>query len=505
MKRTFSKFKYFRAYMIDSFKSLPKVIQPLNKLDTVAKVWSTAFRTPAYLLEPDFLSIFNKQPTDFPSTQEVNSEALQVREKASAILFNKEPLTYFQNQNNFKLIVKASQTTNNLLTLKPQQFTPVLPEQAADELPKNTSSGFPLFVGKKGQILDYIVNQATECFNNGISTWSNYLCTLAWRTQVRKKSLKYRIIWVTSYLSQVFENCFYSPINKYFNENKTTPWCVGNVFDDLVPRIRKLRQYQTIVVIDYSAFDLTVHPEVMLLFFKSIKSLFKINNSLWNKQFEAIVQYNVFCTTFNIMDGQPTLFSKKGSVASGSVFTNFIDSWINLFLITLYLLEHGHDPYEQCLNVMGDDCTFGFNFKFDVLHFASWIKQNFQMDIEPSKCQVLGPDFEYIEFLGSEINETERKIDEDLCIKQLCISTSFIGDSVMTREDRVFSKLASISFKFTYGYKFFDSVCAKLLPLLNLSEVPEYYTELFYSAAGPFDTDIVRRVSDYKFNGWRRQ
>lgn len=505
MARMFHSFKDFKSHLRSEFQHLSAHLRPLHAGHAMSKVWSTAFRLPTYLLEPKFLTIFGKTESDFEKKESIALLAEVARENSSKAAVFKPKNFYFAKAGNFRLIQEAALTVNKLLRIWGQKFVPVHPKVAVTLLPHNTSSGFPEFKTPKSELANYVSNQAIECFATGDTSWLNFLTTMAWRTQVRLTSIKFRIIWVTSYLSQVFEMCFFAPFQEHFSQNKDTPYCFGNVWTDLVPRIKKLRSYRTIAVIDYSAYDQSIVPELMYCFFSSIKSCLKIFNKNWDVQFQAIIDFNVTGNCFNILDGVPTIFTKHGSISSGSVFTNFIGSWINLFLICLYLLELGKDPFKQCLNVMGDDCMFGFDFDFDIFDYSHWLESNFGMKVNPEKSQMLKPDFDRIEFLGSEINEQGRYINIDLAIRQLVISNHFIPEKVMSESTRLISKAASICFKFSDGHKFFDYIISRLMPLLNLSTLPDTYFELFYSAAGPFDMYVTHNLSEYKYNGWKQQ
>jgi len=501
----FRNFKDFKSHLRSQFGTLSEHLRPLNPGHAMSKVWSTAFRLPTYLLEPKFLTVFGKTESDFEDRESIALLAKVARETSSKAAAFKPVNSYFAKAGNFSKIKDAAITVNKLLRIWGQKFVPVHPKVAVTLLPHNTSSGYPEFKTPKSELSQYVSNQAITCFANGDTSWLNFLTTMAWRTQVRLKSIKFRIIWVTSYLSQVFEMCFFAPFQQHFTENKDTPYCFGNVWTDLVPRIKQLRSCKTVVVIDFSAYDQSIVPELMYCFFSSIKSCLKIFNKNWNLQYQAVVDFNVTGNCFNILDGMPTIFSKHGSISSGSVFTNFIGSWINLFLICLYLIELGKDPFKQCLNVMGDDCMFGFDFDFNIIDYSAWLESNFGMIVSVEKSQVLSPNFDRIEFLGSEMNESGRYINVELAIRQLVISNHFIPESVMSESIRLISKAASICFKFSDGHLFFDDIMYRLMPLLNLSSLPDTYFELFYSAAGPFDMYVIHNLSEYKYKGWMFQ
>lgn len=506
MSRPFKSFSDFKANLKLGFhKTISKPFWPINFSESLHKVWSTAFRSPTLLLEPKFLSVFQKQEEDFTRDLDLINQAGHIREQSSATVIKKKKADYFYQSGNFDKIKKACLAVNSLLLIWQQKFQMVTPSVAADLLPHNTSSGFPDYVTPKSQIQHIVVNQATEALYSGDCSWSKYLTTMAWRTQVRPSGIKFRIIWVTSFLSQVFEMCFFAPFQKHFSEHKQTPYCFGNTWLDLKERIIKIRNFKTIVVVDFSSFDQSISVELIELFFLNIKQSLKINSSIWDAQFTAVKDFNCIGYVFNMFNNLPTIFRKSGSISSGSVFTNFMGSWINLFLICLYLIEIGQDPYKQCLNVMGDDCMFGFTFDFDIKHYSEWLFNNFGMTVNPEKSQMYSNDFETIEFLGSKLNEHGRFIDEDLAVRQLIISSHFIPERVMPENVRLISKLASISFKFSDGHFFFDKCIEKLLPLLEVSSLPEAYFELFYSAAGPFDIYLQRNLMSYKYDGWMYQ
>lgn len=504
-QKPFKSFNHFKNFYLTLSASLPRFMRPMNAQNTASKTWATAFRMPDYLLEPKFLKIFDKHHSDFATLQEVHDQAKLNREKASLSLLGKPKCKLLSDPKYFGLVKLASKITMQQLGLYGQKFDICKVTDSADSLPTNTSSGHPDYIQRKGENLSYIKSQALKTLNSMDSSWLFYICTMAWRTQVRHSGLKYRIIWVTPHISQVFEMCFFKPIQDHFEKFKTTPYCFANVFVDLVPRIKQLRTKTSIFVIDFTAFDQSVPIELLALFFANFKQLFNIRSKHWDLQFNNIVKYNCSCNVFNVLNGIPTVFTKSGSISSGSVLTNFIGSWINLFLINLYIMDTGNDPSNQALNVMGDDCSFGFDFQFDVLHYQKWLLSNFGMLIEPDKCQELRPDFQSVEFLGAEINEQARIIDFDLVQRQLCVSERFIPEHTMSESVRLISKTASICFKFTEGWKYFDWIISKLLPDLDIDSMPEYYYELTYSAAGPYDYMVKRKISEFKYDGWKRQ
>jgi hypothetical protein len=330
---------------------------------------------------------------------------------------------------------------------------------------------------------------------------------MAWRTQVRQSGIKFRLIWVTPFVSQILENMFFQPIRAHFEANKQTPYCFGNTFRDLQPRISKLRKKDSIAVIDFTAFDQSIIAQLIQLFFVSIKPCFKIESKSLDVQFEALKFFNTYATVANVENGNTILFQKDGSLSSGSVFTNFMGSWINLFLINVYLLYLGKDPMCQELNVMGDDCTFGFNFKFSSGKYAKFLDHFFFLKVEPSKCQELKPNFSTVEFLGADLNENGRYINRDLVIKQLCVSEDFIPETVMSEHVRLFSKLCSLCFKFSDGASFFDDVIPKLTKLLPYPDrqLPNYYWDIYPSSAGPFERSKKNKVHKDKISGWLDQ
>jgi len=491
--------------MLSFINSSSRVLRPSNYLSTINKVWASCYRLPDYLLEPIFLDIFKKKESEFPTKQDIQQGAIEARNNSVSVTSQKQKVDYFSKSKNFENIKLATTLTNKQLTLTRNQFTPVSPRISASNLPKDTSSGYPEYEQRKVNIMDYTINIVEQLISNNDSSWKYLPSTMAWRTQVRPKAMKYRIIWVTSYISQIFENMFYSPIREYFEENKTTPWCVGNVFTDIKPRIQKLRQFNKIIVLDYSSFDISVPSELMIHFFRSIKQFFKIKSKIIDNMYEAVTFFNVYGTLLNKDNTGPLSYTKDGSVNSGSVFTNFMDSWINLFLLNLYMVEFQLDHTDYFPNVQGDDCVHGFTFDFDVNHFSRWLNFNFGMTISPDKCQELSNDFDTVEFLGSDMNEEGRYINKPLAIKQMIISERFIPESVLSTPERLISKVASICFKFKGGYLFFDEIMEQLLPKINLDRVPEFYYEITLSSSGPFEYLMKRKVVDYKFNGWMIQ
>nr|QVG74787.1 RNA-dependent RNA polymerase [Riboviria sp.] len=118
------------------------------------------------------------------------------------------------------------------------------------------------------------------------------------------------------------------------------------------------------------------------------------------RMFEYIRDYFVH-TPIRLCDGQR--FLKCGGVASGSYFTQLVDSVVNYILISWACLEqHGHFP--NVLKVLGDDSFFGTNERFD-LDDANDLFQTIGMRVNVAKSQV-SRDIENLSFLGYDISST---------------------------------------------------------------------------------------------------
>lgn len=468
------------------------------------KVFASAYRFPTYTTERVFLEIFNLSPLSFDTMDQIKEKVSGAKKKNYDYFLGKNVSDLFVNYP--KLVILCLSDCTRLLKLNNKKFVPVSPQVSGSDLPTQTSSGFPDYIRPKINNLPYVISLAVLSLNTLDFSWEFYPTTMAWRSQVRKTGVKFRIIWVVSQLVHVFENMFFKPFKDHFYSIKDSAYCFANTFEDLSPRISKSREFVTIWSVDFSSFDQTVHPAMISLFFSWLKTHLDIKNSAFNQAFEAVARFNTkgFVFLHNHVN-DPVFIEKYGSVFSGSVFTNFMDTFINLFVVCFCLRKMGIDPSNCFLNAMGDDNLICLPVEANLEEFCSLVFKHFGMIITPEKCDVYNPDFSTISFLGADMDEFGRYMDEELIKKQLATSTSYINLDLMSEQDRIFSKLASACFKYKNGYRFYDKVSLKLLKYYSLESIPEFYVELFNSNSGPFDLKPIRRVVDYKFNGWKLQ
>lgn len=479
------KFQLFKKRLKSLLNSISTQYQPMSEDKTFKSSYNSMFRFPTLALEPYFCERFGNISPD--KLVEPEAEHItQLRESALESFKKETPVNLNQI-----LFAKARDITCELLGLTNVRFTPYNLLHCVNEAAKPTSSGFPDF-GKKNELTLHDLDQARYAMAMSDFSFFNYPVTVAWRTQQRSSGTKYRLIYLIPYLVTIFEFMFFLPFRKFYSENKvSTPYCFGNTWLDLRQRYDSLQGYKYIYSLDYKGWDLSIPGFLIYLFFSLIKPCFNWNSKLTNI-FDHIVKYHLSATILLSGTEKTAQFvQKKNGIMSGSVFTSFMCSLINVFVITYFLLSKNLPINYNMIHVMGDDCLFGCDSELDLEEINEFMQQNFgiSVSVEKSTAHVRG---EPIFFLGAYLDDKGRYIDEELVKDQLRITQSW--DSEMPEFDRVFSKLCSACFKFSDGKHLFFREVPFLLAHYGVRSIPEFYYNLDVPLGGPDVNLPIKRV-----------
>lgn len=142
-------------------------------------------------------------------------------------------------------------------------------------------------------------------------------------------------------------------------------------------RISTMRaRYPYFTSLDYSAYDQSISSWLIEDAFAILKSCFV---SVDEKLFEAIV-HDFIHKDFVLDEG--VLHSDKG-VPSGSMFTQIIDSVVNMIVINTYFISIGVDSFD--MYIMGDDNLIFHSKPVDIEHLTSYLAHNFGLVVNADK------------------------------------------------------------------------------------------------------------------------
>lgn len=242
---------------------------------------------------------------------------------------------------NFKIRKQINQTLFYLPDNKSSKscLTPITLDKAILKLKNNTNSGLPFFT-KKG----IIKHQLLQEFDTLLGRKDPCLCFT--RTQEGNKT---RTVWGFPVADSLNEMRYYPPLLEF---QKKLPWRTalkGSVEVDkritsiIIDAIFRKR---TLISVDFSAYDASVHPKLQQHAFNYIKYLFQ------NKYSLELDYINERFTNINMVTPDGILSGEHG-VPSGSVFTNEIDSIVQ-FLVSRNsnLISSGY------FEIQGDDGVY---------------------------------------------------------------------------------------------------------------------------------------------------
>jgi hypothetical protein len=284
-----------------------------HQLSTVESGSDEVFKTPlgenndpeTILAEWD--KIFNAQSKNFPKElidlEESNRSKFGPRSIAIPWLDRKNMVAdYFGSGENYDLYSVPPVPRLRPLTLK----------EAAIYLKNNTNSGLPFYVKKKHVKAEVLAN-----FKSLLERQDP--CIMFTRTQESKKT---RAVWGFPIADTLNEMAFYRPLLKIQTQQPWRSAIVGPTAVDksITTLIQNARSSnESLVSIDFSAYDATLRRSLQSASFDYIKSKFQAQ---YRDQLDYIAER--FCTIGLVTpDG---VWSGEHGVPSGSTFTNEVDS-----------------------------------------------------------------------------------------------------------------------------------------------------------------------------------
>lgn len=486
----------FKRRLQDTIRRCKSVVTSINDVRAINSVLASSGRLPSVFIETFMRHLKGYDESSF-SQPRAEHEALR---NLTVDKMSRDGIFRFD----YKLAQKATDYCAKQLNLTGKQFSAYSTRQAADTLPTNTSTGFPWF-RPKGEMKEEAIRLVDSVIARGDFDWfyQTLACVIAWRTQERQSGTKFRQIFVLNYWFNIIEAMFAGPLYAHFRTNRSTCYSFDSVYNDNRKVWLDLQKYKYTIGLDYSKFDINVSMGLLFWFFQFIKRMFKMPYAV-ARLFDAVVVGNLSCNVYTQYKGKPFVFAKRSGVLSGSVFTNMIDSFINLFMINYVLLEQGLNPDDFYIKVKGDDTLIGTNLTLDPRIFSKRLRVLCGAQINLKDTLVFKPG-ERIYFLGYRFDDKSKlPLSEELLDRKIAISGRFISEEDMPESLRVISKVVSVLSNVSNGYNIFMKHYHKqLLSYYNLSELPKYYYDLAETEVQSYSLENIKSIWHELKYGWR--
>jgi hypothetical protein len=198
---------------------------------------------------------------------------------------------------------------------------------------------------------------------------------------------KTRMVCIVDLTVIAIELKFAKPLQEYLSRN--VGWYSGGKSPaELRARVRKgLSLSKFWYSLDYSSYDQTISDWMIEDAFDVIASAFNFRNE------DERNLLKIVCDSFIhkdfLVQGYKTVKADKG-VASGSMFTQMVDSIVNRIMILTYLRSKhprvlgGKDGHIS--NIMGDDHQITMVEPLDLHDLSGYLLRNFGIKLNPTKC-----------------------------------------------------------------------------------------------------------------------
>jgi len=181
-------------------------------------------------------------------------------------------------------------------------------------------------------------------------------CIAYHRVQHGEKGPKTRLVWGYPLSMTLLEAQFAAPLIEHFLRVQS-PMAFGYRKADLWARMIPLTRRERLLGLDYSKFDSSVHPQLILMAFTVLSTWFTAEDRK-DGRWDKMVHYFIH-TPILMPDGY--VYRKHRGVPSGSYFTQLVDSIVNYFILQYMAYRFGMKADGL---VLGDDSLIYVEPKF---------------------------------------------------------------------------------------------------------------------------------------------
>lgn len=470
---------------------------------TIACMMGSVFRTPPHVEHWPFIELFGPVDEAYLTNN--------LKEKGAEL---KRDYNFGLAKNSvsgidWEVAAKAIDITNSQFGLTSSvKLKPISVNQVQDVAPKTTSSGSPDFITPKSDVF-WKAKRYAQAYISGELHLPNikdfWPVVLAWRTQMRASGEKHRLIAVFPHVVTVLEYVFAQPFFEFFmNRKGQTFYSYGSCWIENRQFWIECQNYRNTVEIDWTSFDNTVPNILIQIFYLNLEKFIDFTNfPNLRVVFKFIMNYHMYATVLSYDGESPfTVENKQSGVLSGSVFTNFLDSWVNLFVINYCCLKTGSE-IPEIARVMGDDYVSALDTSaHDWLSSVSrHAKQTFGMIVSSDKSTVHLPG-ERIFYMGFSFDDRVKERELIHIMNSLRIGGRFISSDIIEPKLIEWSRFCNICAAQSNGYPFWLKYKDRVLSILGISE-PTYIHDLTEGMGKPFSTErLIFDVNNYVKNSW---
>lgn len=188
---------------------------------------------------------------------------------------------------------------------------------------------------------------------------------------------KTRLVSMVDLYQVLAELRFAKPFQKIFCQKS---YYAGGKSTTLISQeISNLRmKFGHYISLDYSHFDQSISSWLIEDAFKIIRASFSDMSDQDQKLWDVVIEDFIHK---NFVTANGVVHSDKG-VPSGSMFTQIIDSLVNILMIKTFLIAKGE---RGGMIVMGDDNLLYTNYHFDKYEIATYLSKNFGVEVNADK------------------------------------------------------------------------------------------------------------------------
>jgi hypothetical protein len=181
-------------------------------------------------------------------------------------------------------------------------------------------------------------------------------CVCAARIQHGEDGPKTRLVWSYPLPMTMLEAMYARPLIQHYLVAQT-PMAFGKYRWELVGNLQKIENHSVRLGLDFSSFDSSIHPYLIDLAFKVLRSHFPKTQEV-DDDFKTIIQYFIH-TPIVMSDGN--IYRKHKGVPSGSYFTQLVDSIVNYAALSYAGLACNFKFVRDSIKVLGDDSIVGID------------------------------------------------------------------------------------------------------------------------------------------------
>jgi hypothetical protein len=266
-----------------------------------------------------------------------------------------------------------------------------------------------------------------------------------------EKGPKTRLVWGYPLEMTILEAIFARPLIDHFSDGTESPMAIGKRRWKLGVGLLDIANTGVKHSLDFSKFDASVHPKLINLAFRILKTNFPNMSRDEEAAWDAIVNYFIH-TTILMPDGN--IYQKHSGIPSGSYFTQLVGSVVNFILINyITILQLGFVPSRGMLMVLGDDSVFSAPKALNLQQAAAEFERAFGMKLSVEKSIITFEPTPH--FLGHYWKDgyVHKPLWE--CLRALCYHERYVPDLKTYRIQKLIA--------FSGEHPKMDYLCRRLL------------------------------------------